>query len=102
MATPGGTSHHQFPAVPAPAPNADSRIVPHEVLSGSPRPRNDSVVSERMAMATSRTVLAKMSGPTFGRMWRVGRGPVGAPGGPGPPPHRPGFSPSTRGRANLA
>src|SRR5659263_642373 len=42
-------------------------MVPQLKLSGSPRPRNDSVVSERMAMATTSTRLAKMSGITLGR-----------------------------------
>src|ERR671914_2716342 len=82
MAIPGGTSHHHCPAVAAPALKAASRIVPHEVLVGSPSPRNARVLSERMAMATSSTVLAKMMGPTLGRMWRGVRGP------PPPPPAR--------------
>jgi hypothetical protein len=73
MATPGGTSHHQFPAVAAPALNAPSRMVPHDTLVGSPSPRNDSVLSERMAMATRSTVLAKIMGPTLGRMCLVVR-----------------------------
>src|SRR4029450_13909764 len=59
IASPGGTSHHHWPELAAPAPNACSRVVPHDVERGSPRPRNDRVVSDRIAIATRSTVLAK-------------------------------------------
>src|SRR5205085_7149496 len=65
IARPGGTIHHQFPANGAPWPNAFSKIVPQEVWRGSPNPRNDSVASDRIAIATVSTVCAEMSGPTF-------------------------------------
>jgi hypothetical protein len=55
----------------APEPKAFCSVVPQETESGSPSPRNASVLSDRIAIATVRIVLAKIRGPTFGRMWRV-------------------------------
>ena len=70
MAVPGATryAHSGMPA--APLCQALRSMLPQLKFRGSPRPRNESVVSERMAMATTSTVLAKMSGKTLGRMWR--------------------------------
>src|SRR5215467_1892697 len=68
MPTPGGMKNHQAPRPIAPDSNAKCSIVPHEVWTGSPRPRNESVASARMAPPITSTVLAKMSGMTFGRM----------------------------------
>ena len=41
--------------------------MPQLKLSGSPRPRNESSVSAVIASATTRMVLAKISGKTLGR-----------------------------------
>ena len=41
---------------------------PHEMLFGSPNPKSESVVSARIDSATVRTVLAKITGITLGRM----------------------------------
>ncbi len=68
MHRPGGITYHHASALGAPDSNAFSSIVPHEIRVGSPRPRNDSAASERIATATIRTVLAKISGSVFGRM----------------------------------
>src|SRR3712207_8433850 len=85
MHSPGGTRYHQAPREMAPSAKADSRMLPHETLKGSPSPRKESVVSVRIATATTRMVLAKMRGKTLGRMWRgVIWGGVGPRGGGGP------------------
>ena len=68
MQRPGGITYHQASALGALAVNAFSSIVPHEIWFGSPRPRKASAASERIATATIRTVLAKISGSVFGRM----------------------------------
>ena len=68
MQRPGGTTYHQAPWLGAPDSNAFSSIVPQEILVGSPSPRNESAASARIATATIRTVLAKISGSVFGRM----------------------------------
>ena len=68
MQSPGGITYHQAPALGAPAWNAFSSIVPHEIRVGSPRPRNERAASERIATATISTVLAKISGRVLGRM----------------------------------
>ena len=68
MHRPGGITYHHAPALGAPDANAFSSIVPQEIRVGSPRPRNDSAASERIATATISTVLAKISGSVFGRM----------------------------------
>ena len=63
-------TYHQAPCADARRPrSAFSSIVPHEIRVGSPRPRNESAASERIATATISTVLAKISGSMFGRMW---------------------------------
>src|SRR5919204_3711491 len=49
------------------------------MLKGSPRPRKDSAVSDRIAIATINTVLAMMTGITLGRTWRVTRYQLLAP-----------------------
>ena len=67
MHSPGGITYHQASALGAPDSNAFSSIVPHEIRVGSPSPRNESAASERIATATIRTVLAKISGRVFGR-----------------------------------
>ena len=67
MHRPGGITYHHAPALGAPDSNAFSSIVPHEIRVGSPRPRNDSAASERIATATISTVLAKISGSVFGQ-----------------------------------
>src|SRR3712207_9075673 len=84
MHSPGGTRYHQAPREMAPSAKADSRMLPQEILKGSPRPRKERVVSVRMATATTRMVLAKIRGKTLGRMWRgvIWRW-VGARGGGG-------------------
>ena len=69
MQSPGGTTYHQAPALGAPDSKPASSIVPHEMLFGSPRPRNASPASARIATATISTVLAKISGIVLGRMW---------------------------------
>ena len=69
MHRPGGITYHHAPWLGAPDSNAFSSIVPQEILVGSPSPRNDSAASERIATATISTVLAKISGIVFGRMW---------------------------------
>jgi hypothetical protein len=67
---PGGSRYHHAPALIAPALNALSSMVPQETRNGSPSPRKDSVVSERIAMATVKVVLASTSGITLGSTWR--------------------------------
>ena len=49
---PGGRTYHHAPWLTAPVENALSRIAPHDGASGSPRPRKDSVVSDRITIAT--------------------------------------------------
>ena len=66
--TPGGMIHHQYPAESAPAWNASLMMPPHEMLFGSPSPKSESVVSARIDSATVRTVFAKITGITLGRM----------------------------------
>ena len=68
MHRPGGITYHHAPALGAPDENAFSSIEPHEMRVGSPRPRNASAASDRIATATIRTVLAKISGSVLGRM----------------------------------
>ena len=64
IATPGGTIHHQYPENAAPAERLLQDRAPRELLAlGSGRPRNESVVSVRIAIATMRMVFAKISGP---------------------------------------
>ena len=70
MQRPGGTTYHQAPALGAPASKPFSIIDPHEIEVGSPRPRNASAASARIATATISTVLAKISGSALGRTWR--------------------------------
>ncbi len=70
IATPGGNRYHQAPAEIAPWSNALSRIGPQEMWNGSPSPRNDSVVSVRIAAATVSVVFANTSGITFGSTYR--------------------------------
>src|SRR3954465_2378187 len=79
IARPGASRYHQAPAETAPDVNAPSSIEPHETASGSPRPRNDSVDSDRIATATTSTVLAKMSGTTLGSTCRLTRCQLPAP-----------------------
>jgi hypothetical protein len=67
---PGGRRYHQAPKLIAPAANASSSIEPQDTRNGSPRPRNDSVVSERMAIATVSVVFASTNGITLGSTWR--------------------------------
>src|SRR4029079_6031016 len=67
---PGGSRYHQAPALIAPAENALSSIDPHETRNGSPSPRNDNVVSDRIAIATVRVVLASTIGMTLGSTCR--------------------------------
>ena len=79
MHTPGGTRYHQAPIEAAPWVKAASSIEP-----GDPRgSRKARVVSDRMATATIRTVLAKISGTTLGRM-AADQVPVAGAEGPGP------------------
>ena len=63
----------------APDSNASSSIWPHDGFSGSPSPRNESVASERITIGTVSVVLARISGDTLGRMWRVIRCQFDAP-----------------------
>ena len=70
MPTPGGRKYHQHPLPTAPVTNALCKIWPHDVLVGSPRPRNDSVASARMEPAITSTALAITSASTPGRMCR--------------------------------
>jgi hypothetical protein len=79
MHNPGGTRYHQAPMEAAPWVKAASSIDPQETRSGSPSPRKARVVSDRMATATIRTVLAKISGTVLGRMWRLIRCQSSAP-----------------------
>ena len=69
MQRPGGITYHHASALGAPDENAFSSIVPHEIWVGSPRPRKESAASERIATATIRTVLAKISGSALGKIW---------------------------------
>src|ERR1022692_81795 len=66
IATPGAISHNWLPAAPPPVKNASFSISPQDGRSGSPRPRNDSVVSARIVPATVRMGLASSSGMTLG------------------------------------
>ena len=59
--------YHHAPRPVAPDSNAKWSIVPHETWTGSPRPRKASVASARIEPAITRTVLAKISGRTFGQ-----------------------------------
>src|SRR3954453_5041747 len=68
MHSPGGTKYHQSPWATAPDWLAESSRVPHDGLLGSPRPRNESVDSDRIDSAMISTVLAKISGSTLGRI----------------------------------
>ena len=68
---PGAAMYHHAPWEIAPAAKASSRIEPHDTAVGSPRPRNDSVVSDRIEIETASVVLASTSGMTFGRTCRV-------------------------------
>ena len=63
--------YHHASTVTAPASKASASIWPQEALEGSPRPRNDSVASERITIGTVSVVLARIRGEAFGRMWRV-------------------------------
>ena len=76
---PGGTKYHQASSVTAPLSNASSSILPQDAFDGSPSPRNDSVASERITIGTVSVVLARISGETFGRMWRDIRCQLDAP-----------------------
>ena len=67
---PGGRMYHHASSVTAPASKASSSILPQEAFDGSPRPRNESVASDRITTGTVSVVLARISGETLGRMWR--------------------------------
>ena len=64
----GAISHHQACRVRAPAWNASSIIVPHDLDCGSPRPRKESCDSDRIAIAIVKIVFAKITGIRFGVM----------------------------------
>ena len=64
--TPGGTiAHHALLIVASPV-NAFSIRRPHEIVLGSPRPRNVMNVSAKIPSAIISTVLATRSGATCG------------------------------------
>src|SRR5690606_15519222 len=63
---PGGSRYHHAPPVTAPVSIADLSMAPQETRLGSPSPRNDSVDSEMIALATDNVVLANTSGSTLG------------------------------------
>ena len=67
---PGGTIAHHAPEEIAARWNACSITCPSEVVLGSPRPRNESAVSSKIATATVSTVLATRSGATWGSTCR--------------------------------
>ena len=67
---PGGTIAHHAPDEIAARSNAFSITFPSEVRLGSPRPRNESAVSSKIATATVRTVFAIRSGATWGSTCR--------------------------------
>ena len=69
--TPGEPRYHQAPCEMAPEEKPCSRIEPHDTAVGSPRPRKDSVVSDRIEMETASVVFASTSDMTFGSTWRV-------------------------------
>ena len=69
-ATPGGTNHAHLPRVSAPASNDSSRIRPQDQVSRGPTPRNDSVVSRKIAAAMVSVVLASTSPNTLGSTCR--------------------------------
>ena len=70
---------HQASLKMAPPEKASSSILPQEGRSGSPRPRKESVVSDRIATGTVSVVLARISGEALGRMWRSIRWRLDAP-----------------------
>lgn len=70
IASPGGISHHQEPAVRPPEANASSVMMPQEMLSGSSSPRSDSVVFARIESATVRIAFARMTGCSRTRQGR--------------------------------
>ena len=53
MPTPAGRKYHQAFLTIAPLTNASSSVLPHEADEGSPRPRNERVVSVRMEIGTA-------------------------------------------------
>src|ERR1700677_3864860 len=63
---PGGSRYHQAPLVIAPLWYAWLSMAPQDTSVGSPRPRNTSVVSDKIALATVRLVDTRISGVTFG------------------------------------
>ena len=76
---PGGTIAHHAPVEIAARWNAFSIIFPSEIRLGSPRPRNASAVSSKIATAIVKTVFAISSGATCGRTWRTMIRPWPAP-----------------------
>ena len=68
-AMPGGAIAHASTLI-AFETKAFSIRRPQEIRLGSPRPRNASAVSAKIAIATVRTVLATRSGATCGSTWR--------------------------------
>src|SRR5205085_10820501 len=69
MARPGNTvSHHQSSTVPI---EPDRRFPQLGVGGGMPNPRNDSVVSTRIASATTRVAFTMIGPRQLGTMWRV-------------------------------
>jgi hypothetical protein len=66
MASPGGISAHHAPADMALRPNAKFSICPQLIRVGSPRPMKASVDSSRMAREMTNTMLASISGSTWG------------------------------------
>ena len=76
---PGGTIAHQAPTLTASRENAFSIRSPHEILLGSPRPRNAIAVSAKIAYATISTAVATSSGATCGSTWRMIRRVFEAP-----------------------
>ena len=70
IASPGGSTNHQNPAVAAPVSDASRSIAPHEGASGSLSPRKASVDSMMMAIPTARFACASTSGPSAGRTCR--------------------------------
>ena len=63
--------YHHAPAEMAPPEKASSRIVPQDTAVGSPRPRKDNVVSDRIEIDTASVVFASTSGMTLGSTCRV-------------------------------
>ncbi len=69
IAKPGERSAHHAPALIAPRSKAKLSIWPQLMRVGSPRPRKARLDSSRIAMLTTSTMLASISGSTAGRMW---------------------------------